>query len=70
MKNWQEAGEYDMIRIYIVYTLQQTLYIGMMKPRAVIWVGRLVCRRETTNAHTILVRGLENDRPLDRPRLW
>jgi hypothetical protein len=44
-------------------------YIGMMTSRTVIWVGRLVCKRGTTNAHKILFRRLENDRPLDRPRL-
>jgi hypothetical protein len=31
----------------------------------IIWVGRLVCKRGTTNAHKILVRRLEKDRPLD-----
>jgi hypothetical protein len=40
-----------------------------MKSRTVIWVGRLVCKHGTTNAHKILVLRLEKDRPLDRPRL-
>jgi hypothetical protein len=69
VKNWQQAGERGMIRSYIICTLHQTLYIGMMKSRTVIWVERLVCKLGTTNAHKILVRRLE-DRPLDRPRLW
>jgi hypothetical protein len=56
-----------MIRSYIICTLHQTLYIGMMKSRTVIWVGRLVCKRGTTNAHKILLRRLEKDRPLTDP---
>jgi hypothetical protein len=58
-----------MIRSYIICTLHQMIYIGMMKSRTVIWVGRLVSKRGTTNAHKIFVRRLEKDRPLDRPRL-
>jgi hypothetical protein len=70
VKNWKQAGERGMIRSYIICKLHQTLYIGMMKSRTVMWVGRLVCTCGTTNEHNILVRRLEKGRPLDRPRIW
>jgi hypothetical protein len=56
-------------QLYNLYSSPNVGYIGMMKSRTVILVGRLVCKRGTTNAHKISVQSLEKDRPLDRPRL-
>jgi hypothetical protein len=68
-ENWQQAGESGVISSYKICTVHQTLYIGMTS-RTVTWVGRLVCKRGSTNAHKILVRRREKDRPLNWPRLW
>jgi hypothetical protein len=66
-KKYQEDGENYIIRRFITCILHLSI-IRIIKSTKMRWMGRMAYMVEKRNAHRLLVRRHEGERPLGRPR--